>query len=60
MVEFQPSKLATWVRFPSPAPSCTDKIDDSAVKPVCTGFFRVLRAKKEIKTIDAFGQFWAT
>ncbi len=20
MVEFQPSKLATWVRFPSPAP----------------------------------------
>ena len=21
MVEFQPSKLATWVRFPSPAPN---------------------------------------
>ena len=46
MVEFQPSKLATWVRFPSPAPSSTDKIDDSAVKPVSTGFFRILRAKK--------------
>ena len=23
MVEFQPSKLATWVRFPSPAPKKT-------------------------------------
>ena len=31
------------------SPSCTDKIDDSAVKPVNTGFFRVLRAKKRDK-----------
>ena len=22
MVELQPSKLTTWVRFPSPAPAC--------------------------------------
>ena len=31
------------------APYSTDKIDDSAVKPVGTGFFRVLRAKKRVK-----------
>ena len=29
MVELQPSKLATWVRFPSPAPATADFIDDA-------------------------------
>ena len=35
--------------IPNQRPSSTDKIDISAVKPVNTGFFRVLRAKKRVK-----------
>ena len=31
MVEPQPSKLVTWVRFPSPAPACKGKYHEKAV-----------------------------
>ena len=36
MVELQPSKLATWVRFPSPAPSFQDSTAFSLPKIACS------------------------
>ena len=39
-------RKVVWVQVPSPAPYSTDKIDESAKKPVVTGFFDTQMAKK--------------
>ena len=46
MVEFQPSKLVAWVRFPSLAPKRVHKIDAPTKNPDFIGVFRIFKGKK--------------
>ncbi len=54
MVEFQPSKLATWVRFPSPAPKVCGSSSVGRAPP-CQGGGRESESRLPLQSIETCG-----